>query len=167
MKKTAFARYLIYAAFWAAADLATKYAVFAYLEDKPMRMAKILPFLNAVTVHNSGVSFGMFSSLEYGKEVLLFVACAVSFGMASWLWRTEHRGEATALSLIIGGAIGNIVDRAMNGFVADFIDFHIGNFHWPAFNLADSTIFIGVAMLVWLEYKKSKKPTEEKNASQS
>jgi len=110
-----------------------------------------------VTVHNAGMSFGMLASAEYGREILLAVAALIVFAMCAWLWRTPSRGERAALSLIIGGASGNIIDRWQHGFVADFIDFHIAHFHWPAFNLADSVIFIGVAILMWLEYKKPKK----------
>ncbi|MET0155659.1 MAG: signal peptidase II [Rickettsiales bacterium] len=156
MKNLSFARYVVYAALWAAADLASKKYMFAFLADKPGQGMEVLPFFNLVTVRNTGVSFGMFSSMQYGREILLAVGCLVAFAMGVWLWRTPHKTEAFALSLIIGGAAGNIVDRWRNGFVADFLDFHVKQFHWPAFNLADSVIFIGVALLMWMEYKKSK-----------
>jgi signal peptidase II len=112
----------------------------------PVRV-EILPFLNVVMVWNRGVSFGM---LDEGVTPLALVGLAVLitgvFGV--WLARTVRGIEAAACALVIGGAVGNIVDRLRFGAVADFIDIHVGGWHWPAFNLADSCITLGIALVV-------------------
>jgi signal peptidase II len=140
----------------AAADLVSKYMMFAYLADRPGQSVKLFPFLNLVTVRNTGVSFGMFSGSEDGRFWLSAVGGAIVAVMLIWLWKAKSRAEATAICFVIGGAIGNIVDRLANGHVADFVDLYYKQYHWPAFNLADSVIFVGVAMLLWLEYAREK-----------
>lgn len=112
----------------------------------PVRV-EILPFFNVVMVWNRGVSFGM---LDEGVTPLALVGLAVLitavFGV--WLARTVRGIEATACALVIGGAVGNIIDRVRFGAVADFIDIHVAGWHWPAFNLADSCITLGIALVV-------------------
>lgn len=110
----------------------------------------VLPFFNLVTVWNQGVSFGMFSGgASQTVWMLSAIAFAVSTGLMIWLWRAENRWIAAALGCIIGGALGNVADRLRFGAVADFLDVFAGQWHWPAFNLADSAIFIGAALLMF------------------
>jgi len=107
-------------------------------------------FFNLVTVWNMGVSFGMFAAdSPIVRSVLIAIALAISAGLIVWLSRTGSTFVATALGLIVGGAVGNVMDRIIYGAVADFLDFHIWGYHWPAFNVADSTIMIGVALLLY------------------
>lgn len=109
---------------------------------------ELVPFLNLVHVHNTGAAFSMFSAAPAVMFILLGVA--VSIWILWWL-RTHPDGErlvACALSLILGGALGNVIDRAARGHVIDFIDLHVGDWHWPAFNLADSAITVGAALLI-------------------
>ena len=110
---------------------------------------EVLPFFNLVLVWNRGVSFGMFN---HGDPLppLVFVAISliIATGFAVWLWRAESRWIATALGLVVGGAIGNVIDRLVHGAVVDFLDFHLNGLHWPAFNIADSGIVIGIALVV-------------------
>ena len=110
---------------------------------------EILPFFNLVMVRNHGISFGMFAESRAWMPLLLTIATSlVALGLALWLARTDEPWVALALGSIIGGALGNIIDRARMGAVTDFLDFHLKMYHWPAFNVADSAIFIGVVILV-------------------
>lgn len=107
-------------------------------------------FFNLVTVWNMGVSFGMFAAdSPIVRWVLIAIALAISAILVVWLSRTPSVFVASALGLIVGGAVGNVIDRIMYGAVADFLDFHVWGYHWPAFNVADSTIMIGVALLLY------------------
>ncbi len=108
---------------------------------------EVLPFFNVVLVWNRGVSFGMFGSA--GPLLLALLAGAVAVVLTVWMLRSPRRFEALALGTVAGGAAGNILDRLTRGAVVDFLDFHIGGWHWYAFNLADSAITVGVAMLLF------------------
>ena len=139
---------LIIAVVIAIADQATKWLIVTRVMDPP-RIIEVLPFFNLVMVWNRGVSFGAFSD---GSAIMGWVltgfALAIAAGLVFWLWRAKDRLTAIAVGLIIGGAIGNVIDRVRIGAVADFLDFHLGNYHWPAFNLADSAITIGVGLIL-------------------
>lgn len=109
----------------------------------------VTPFFNLVMVWNRGISFGMFSGHSgQGAMILSLVAVVIVAFLLSWLWRCHDRWLAVALGLVIGGAIGNVIDRLRFGAVADFFDLHVAGYHWPAFNLADSAIFVGVMILL-------------------
>jgi signal peptidase II len=109
-------------------------------------------FLNLVLTCNRGMSFGLFNSGSgAGINAVLFslVAGGIVAGLVYWLSRIESLFLAIAIGLVIGGAIGNVVDRVRLGAVVDFLDFHIGSLpHWPAFNIADSAICVGVAAIL-------------------
>lgn len=107
------------------------------------------PWLNFTMVWNKGISFGMFGAGQ-GKTPLLFIALSmiISFGLLIWLVLARTKMLFLALPLIIGGAIGNVIDRVRFGAVADFIDVHIGDRHWPAFNIADACVCIGAFLLI-------------------
>lgn len=108
----------------------------------------ILPGFNLVYHRNSGVTFGMLNGVPWwGLVVLALVVCLWLMVM---LIRSKVRIEAFAYGLIIGGALGNVLDRIRAGAVTDFLDFYVGDLHWPAFNLADTAIFCGVALLITL-----------------
>lgn len=112
-------------------------------------VVQVTSFLNLVAVWNRGVSFGMFASeAEIMPWILAGMALAVSLVLAIWLARSETKALMYGLGLIIGGAVGNVVDRVRFGAVIDFVDAHIAGYHWPAFNLADSAITIGVILLL-------------------
>lgn len=108
----------------------------------------VTPFFNLVTVWNPGISFGMLQDVPQGQWVLSGIAIIVVIALLSWLRKVNDRYTATALGLIIGGAMGNIIDRVRFSAVFDYLDFHAFGYHWPAFNLPDSFIFIGVALLL-------------------
>lgn len=105
--------------------------------------------LNLVMVWNYGVSFGALN--EFGPDGawgLVAVTMVIVVVLMVWLLRMRGRFPAAALGLVIGGALGNALDRLRFGAVADFFDFHLGEMHWPAFNVADIAIVIGAAVLV-------------------
>jgi signal peptidase II len=109
----------------------------------------VTPFLNLVVVWNRGVSFGMFASAAALMPWLLSgLALAVVVALGFWLRRVAHPLTGVALGLIIGGALGNVIDRVRFGAVVDFLDFHALGYHWPAFNVADSAICVGAALLL-------------------
>lgn len=106
-------------------------------------------FLNIIMVWNKGISFGMFQNdSDLGVYMLISLALAISIVFIAWLALTNSRATAYGLALIVGGALGNVIDRFRMGAVADFLDFHYGNWHFPAFNLADSCITIGAALIL-------------------
>jgi signal peptidase II len=87
-------------------------------------------------------------TLPSGPYILSALALAIAAGMLVWLFRASRAIPAVALGLVIGGALGNVIDRLRLGAVFDFIDVHLGSYHWPAFNLADSALSIGVVLLI-------------------
>lgn len=110
---------------------------------------ELLPFLNLVVVQNYGVSFGMLGNFGVANSTLMIaLTTGITVSVLVWLSRTEHVFLARGLGLVIGGAIGNIIDRFRFGAVFDFLDFHINAWHWPAFNIADSAICIGVGLIL-------------------
>ena len=113
---------------------------------------EVLPVLNLVAVRNDGVSFGMLGGLA-PWWALVGLALGIMAALLVWLWRTQSRLLGAALGLVLGGALGNVLDRLRHGGVTDFLDFHFAGYHWPAFNLADSAIFLGVALLLWAEWR--------------
>lgn len=109
---------------------------------------ELAPFLNLVMVWNEGVSFGMFGDGMMGPLAFVGVALGICAIFIVWLARAESWIEAVACGLVIGGALGNIADRLRFGAVADFLDFHLGGLHWPAFNVADASIACGIGLIL-------------------
>lgn len=136
---------------------------------------KITAFFNFTLLHNHGAAFSFLAKADgwqrWGFAVLAFV---VAVGLMIWLLRIPRalpgavvrRGVGAvkvAIALIIGGAIGNLIDRLTLGYVVDFLDFHWHDYHWPAFNVADSAIVVGVALLILFELRPgSEKPDPDK-----
>lgn len=115
----------------------------------PFAAMEILPFFNLVMVWNRGISFGLLNhSTDYGPLMLVVLALAITLVFTVLLWRSHEKIPATGMALIIGGALGNVIDRLRFNAVIDFLDFHANGYHWPAFNVADSCIFLGVATLI-------------------
>lgn len=106
-------------------------------------------FFNVVRAWNTGVSFSMFNDYgSLGIILLSLVAIVIVVMLLGWLFKEQNKLVQLALGFIIGGAIGNVIDRIRLGAVFDFLDFHIGESHWPAFNVADSFICIGAAIII-------------------
>lgn len=107
------------------------------------------PFFNIILVWNNGVSFSMFSNNTLiGRFLLITLSVAITTYVALYLKKEKNKLNRFALILIIAGAIGNIFDRLRYGAVIDFLDFYIGKYHWPAFNLADIYICVGVGLII-------------------
>jgi signal peptidase II len=136
------------------ADQLTKIAivkVFAYGESHV-----VTPFFNLVLVFNRGAAFS-FLAMAGGWQRWAFTLLGIVAALVICYLLKRHgtqRMFCTALALILGGALGNVIDRLMYGHVIDFLDFHVGSWHWPAFNLADSAITIGAVLLVIDELRR-------------
>ena len=129
-------------------DQAAKFAVLSWFREMS-EIIEVTGFLNLVLVWNRGVSFGMFSGdSRWNTVFLIILALGIVAFLLTWLFRTERRVLAVALGLVIGGAFGNVIDRFFHGAVVDFLDFHVGNWHWPAFNIADGAITVGAVVLI-------------------
>lgn len=129
------------------ADQIIKWWAVGVLGDEPYGI-EILSFFNLVLVWNKGISFGIFGGGSLPPWLLAAIALAVTLALAIWLRKAETRLLALAIGLVIGGALGNVIDRFRFGAVADFLDFHWGAYHWPAFNLADAAISVGAVILL-------------------
>ncbi|MBN2689709.1 MAG: lipoprotein signal peptidase [Gammaproteobacteria bacterium] len=135
-------------------DQYTKYLVMQKINF--LSGIKITGFFNLINMHNTGAAFS-FLAAESGWQNLFFIILAMvaTVFLLGWLWRLKKNQKLTslAISLILAGAIGNLIDRLFRGFVVDFLDFHWHMYHWPAFNVADGAITIG-ALLLLLSFVK-------------
>ena len=128
-------------------DLVSKEIMLALIFDPPRRI-EVLPFLNFAPVWNPGISFGM---LADGGVYMRYALTALALAVSGWLvWRvtTFKPLERLGAGLIVGGAIGNAVDRLRFGKVVDFIDVYVQTWHWPAFNIADAAITVGAGLWI-------------------
>lgn len=124
----------------------------------------VTSFFNFTLLHNTGAAFSFLSDAG-GWQRWFFgaIAAVVSVVLTIWIARlgSEKRWEACALALVLSGAIGNLYDRMAMGYVVDFIALHYQGYSWPAFNIADSAICIGAAMLLWDMFRAEKKEVTE------
>lgn len=130
-------------------DQLTKFAAVELLD--PTSSVELIPTLDLVLAYNTGAAFSILSTAG-GWQRWLFIglALAICTFILHWLRDLPRRARwlPLALSLILGGAVGNVIDRVHIGAVVDFIDFHVGDWHWPAFNVADAAICVGAVLLV-------------------
>jgi signal peptidase II len=122
-------------------------------------IVEVTSFFNLVLVYNKGAAFSFLSNAA-GWQRELFIAIAL--GASVWIaWLLRKYSSQTmfclALSLVLGGALGNVIDRVIHGAVTDFLDFHALGYHWPAFNAADSAITCGAVLLIWDALKSKSK----------
>ena len=143
-------RGLAVAAVVALLDQLTKAMVLAYFGETgcAIRRVEVNSFLDLVLTCNSGVSFGLFNRVGLNSLIFTLAASAIVVVLMVWLSRVRTNFLAVALGLIIGGAVGNVIDRVRFGAVIDFLYFHAGSWYWPAFNLADSAICLGVGAML-------------------
>lgn len=132
-----------------AADQASKWWILHGIDLPRVGQIVLLPVLNLTFVRNTGVTFGLLNGFGGWSHIALAgVALCVVVALGAWLRRAESAWVAVSLGAITGGAIGNVIDRLRFGWVVDFIDAHIGAWHWYVFNVADAAIVCGVAALV-------------------
>ncbi len=135
------------------ADLGTKWLILS-LVMVPPRVIEVTPVLNLALGFNPGVSFGLLSGAFADRPMLLAgITSFIAAGLLVWAMRSEQPLETLGLGLIAGGATGNLFDRVRQGAVTDFavtdfLDFHVGAWHWPAFNMADVAITVGVMLMI-------------------
>ena len=132
-----------------ALDQATKFLVTRFLEL--YERVEVLPVLDFTLLHNTGAAFSILAGASgWQRNFFIALGVGVSLALVIWLWRLP-RGERLlpiSLALIVGGAVGNVIDRVVLGYVVDFIHAHWGAAYFPAFNIADSAITIGAALLM-------------------
>ena len=138
-------------------DQLTKQSVVALMDYR--ESINVLPFFNLTYVHNPGAAFSFLAD-QGGWQRWFFTAIAgvVSIFLVVWMAKTPKQDKLIAISfaLILSGAVGNLIDRMMFGYVIDFLDFYVGNKHWPAFNVADSAIFVGAGLMILDAFRDSK-----------
>lgn len=142
-------KWLALSALIAAADQLAKYAAVQYLAIN--KAVAVTPFFNLVLTYNSGAAFSILSDAAgWQRGLFIVIALTASVWIVFLLRKYPHqRLFALALSLVLAGAVGNVIDRILIGAVIDFLDFHALGYHWPAFNVADSAITCGAALLIW------------------
>jgi signal peptidase II len=144
-------------------DQLFKWWFISSLPDSPGRILRVTDFLEIVYVWNYGISFGMFKDYyQYSNYAFIVINAAIVLYLYSSTIKLRTMMSFWGYNLIIGGAVGNLIDRCYRGAVFDFICFHYEDLFWfPVFNLADSFIFIGVIVVLY-DYYKVKKPVEQK-----
>jgi signal peptidase II len=151
------------------AEQISKWWITGPLQLQTVRQIELLPIFNFTWTENYGISLGLFQATsDAGRWALVALTSAIAVGVAYWIGKVQHRGDQLALGMVLGGALGNILDRIRFGYVVDFADLHFGDFRpFFIFNVADAAISIGVAILIlrafiaWLGERKDRKESED------
>jgi signal peptidase II len=156
-------RYLFVSLGVIALDQWTKWLVEIHLPQHTSQPV-ISGFLNLTHVRNTGVAFGLFASqgMSGGSWMLTLLGLAALAAVAVYFWFASPHDRLLLLSLtlVVGGAVGNLIDRMSSGAVTDFIDVYVGTYHWPSFNVADSAISIGICLMAIDSFRSRKKAPE-------
>ena len=161
MHKLRWAKWLGISAIIFVLDQITKYAMKSNFADYESKT--ILPFFNLVLTYNKGAAFSFLDEASGWQRYFFIIVTIIISAVLLWMMRANHQNRllCTALALVIGGAMGNLYDRVLHGKVTDFIEIHAMGFMnlppWPAFNIADSAICVGAALLIWDSFRGSKK----------
>jgi len=147
----------------------SKWYITGPLNLQQVRQIELLPIFRFTWTENYGISLGLFQATsDTMRWALVAITSAIAIGVAVWIGREKHRGDQLALGMVLGGALGNILDRIRFGYVVDFADLHFGEFRpFFIFNVADAAISIGVVILLlrafiaWLAERKEVKESEE------
>ena len=147
-----------------AADQLTKWIVAGPLQLQAVRQIEILPIFRLSWTENKGISLGLLNAeTEIGRWMLVAVTGAIAIGVAFWIGREKQRGDQLALGMVLGGALGNILDRIRFGYVVDFADLHFGDFRpFLVFNVGDAAISIGVVILLLRAFMTRNERPKEK-----
>ena len=145
------------------ADQLSKWWVLGPLALREVRQIFILPIFNFTYTENHGISLGLLTaSSDTARWVLVGFTAAIAIGVAIWIWREKSRAEQLILALVLGGALGNILDRSRLGYVVDFADLHFGTFRpFLIFNVGDAAISIGVVILLLRAFLLRNEPEEK------
>ena len=140
----------------------TKWIVLGPLDLRNVFQVRLLPIFNLTYTENHGISLGMFQAQSDAMRwVIVAVTAAIAVGVGVWITREEKRGDQIALGMVLGGALGNILDRVRHGYVVDFADLHFGDFRpFFIFNVADAAISIGVVILLLRAFLVKERPKE-------
>jgi len=144
-------------------DQVTKAMATAYLQM--WTPVEVMPYFNLMLAHNTGAAFSFLADAGgWQRWFFSILAFLVSIAIIVWIkkLKPEEKTLGIALAFILGGAVGNLIDRLRFGYVVDFLDFYVGDAHWPAFNIADSSIFIGAAIMIISSFRQ---PAAEKDSS--
>ena len=146
-------------------DQISKWFVIGPLNLEAVQNIELLPFFDFTWVENRGISLGIAQAQnDTHRWILVAVTAAIAVGVAWWIRKEEARGDQLALAMVLGGALGNIVDRTRYGFVVDFLDLHFGTFRpFYVFNVADAAISIGVVILLLRAFFVREKAPEGMN----
>jgi signal peptidase II len=146
-----------------AVDQLSKWLILNVAHLREVMELVLLPIFSFTYVENRGISLGLLhADSESGRWLLVAMTGAIAVGVAYWMSREEQRGERTALAMVLGGALGNIVDRVRLGYVVDFLDLHFGTFRpFYVFNVADAAISIGVVILLLRAFLASRTKNSE------
>jgi signal peptidase II len=131
-------------------DVITKQIIETYIH--PPDFIEVFPFLRIVNVKNKGAAFGIFSQINNNVFIIISIIAIVAIML--YLFKTRDKLEIISLSLVLGGATGNLIDRITISQVIDFIDFFINTWHWPAFNVADSALTIGIILFLFANIRQ-------------
>ncbi|MEM9205987.1 MAG: signal peptidase II [Pseudomonadota bacterium] len=149
------------AAFVLISDQITKYWALDVLEWGRAGRIFVTAWFDLVLVWNRGISYGLFQQeSDFGRWALVAIAIAAAIGCSIWLKSADNRVLATGLGLIVGGAIGNGIDRAIHGAVIDFVSLHYAGYYWYVFNIADAAIVAAVAALVYDSFRPRRNVAE-------
>ncbi len=145
-------------------DQLSKWVMIGPLALQQVRQIVLLPIFNLTWTENRGISLGLLNaSTATGRWLLVALTAAIAVGVAVWIGREKERGDQLALGLVLGGALGNILDRVRFGYVVDFADLHFGDFRpFLVFNVADAAISIGVVILLLRAFFARNERPEEK-----
>jgi signal peptidase II len=135
-------------------DQLTKWLMSSWLDL--YETVAVVPYFNLTLAHNYGAAFSFLASAGgWQRWFFTVLAIVVSIVLIIWMKRltANARLEAISLALILGGAVGNVIDRVLHGYVIDFLDVYVGAYHWPAFNIADSAICVGAVLLIFDSFR--------------
>jgi len=143
-------------------DQASKWLMVSWLSL--YETVAVFPYFNLTMAHNKGAAFSFLADAGgWQRGFFIGLTTVISIALLIWLKKlsTQAKLEAIAISMILGGAIGNVIDRIYYGYVIDFLDVYAGSYHWPAFNIADSAIVVGAALLIIDSFRAEPKSNQE------
>ena len=145
-----------------ALDQLTKWIMLGPLQLREVGVHYLLPIFQFTYTENNGISLGLLNATNpTGRWMLVALTGAIALGVAYWIGKEKNRADQAALGLVLGGALGNILDRIRHGYVVDFADLHFGNFRpFLVFNVGDAAITIGVVILLLRAFLTRKEPSE-------